>query len=157
VGGSTLRERLEKFIVIETACSVIYSRLKKLCPDGEEIWGLLAKIENNHAVSAMVARRYLDAGSLPEDLVHPSMAELEKTLALINDMEDRIGDSDGVPLGEALAIALELEGQQSKEHFRKALESADDTEEIRVLRKLASDTTGHVENLRRFAEDSLGK
>lgn len=153
--SSSLSERLETFIMIETACSVIYSRLRRLCPESEELWRRLAEIENNHAVTVMTAKKFLASGSPPEDLVHPSLPEMKRTLALVESMEERIRNSSVVPLPEALEMALELEGQECKEYFRTRLEAEDHSEEMSVLRELATDTTRHVEELRLLAEKHL--
>jgi hypothetical protein len=151
-GTLSLKERLETLTIIETACYVIYSRLCRLCTEEKNLWRRLAQAENNHVVAIIRAKKYLEAGNLPEDLVHPSLSEMKKTLAWIESIEEMIKDYESISLPEALKLALEIENQECKEYFMKRLETGGDSDVIKILRRLAGGTIQHVEDLRQLSE-----
>jgi hypothetical protein len=135
-------------VAIETTQANIYSRLTLLCPRKWQLWQHLARVEENHAVAAMLAERHCEAGELPEGFLSRSIADMEETLASARELRAAVMNRD-LPIEEALTRTLSLEEAACGAYFRELMqEPAPDA--LLNIRWLVNDTDEHLKLLKEF-------
>jgi hypothetical protein len=135
-------------VAIETTQASIYSRLTLICPQKWQVWHHLARVEENHAMAAMLAELHCEAGELPEGFLSRSIADMEETLASARELKAEVVNRK-LSIEEALARTLSLEEAACTAYFREMAEEPASGALLKI-RRLVNDTDAHLKLLKEF-------
>jgi hypothetical protein len=135
-------------VAIETTQASIYSRLTTLCPGQWQLWRHLVRVEENHAMAAMLAERHCAAGELPEGFLSRSIADMEETLASARELSDEVANGN-LSIEEALPRILSLEEAACGSFFRELVQESASGALLKI-RRLVNDTDAHLKLLKEF-------
>ena len=144
-----LSTRIEACIVVELLAANVYLKLARLFPEEKFFFMELYQEESDHAAILTLSKGYHQIGKLPEHIVPDSFPIIDETLTLIKEIKAKLDTSD-ISLKEALEMALKLEKSVAEDHLQEILNNEGDSDIIKKLRTLQTDSRHHAEKIENF-------
>jgi hypothetical protein len=141
--------KIEACIVVELLAANVYLKLARLFPEAKPFFMELYQEESDHAAILTLSKGYHQIGKLPEDIVPDSFSIINETLTLIKELKAKLDTSD-ISLKEALEMALKLEKSVAEDHLQETLNNEHDSDIIKKLRTLQTDSRHHAEKIENF-------
>jgi len=135
--------------VVELLAANVYLKLARLFPKEKSFFMELYQEESDHAAILTLSKGYHHIGKLPEHIVPDSFPVIDETLTLIKEIKAKLDTSD-ISLKEALEMALKLERSVAENHLQEILHNEGDSDIIKRLRTLQTDSRHHAEKIENF-------
>jgi rubrerythrin len=148
-----LSERLRICIAIEAGIGEIYDDFAKMFPGASDLWGELAREEENHASILAIGNRYANLGKLPAIVVPDSLTHMRDTLGFVDIVKATV-QSRNVSIDEALEMSLKLEQTLEEGHLPDVMTHETDSEVVARLQRLLADTRSHIVKIKDYMKRS---
>jgi rubrerythrin len=148
-----LSDRLRICIAIEAGIGEIYSEFAKMFPGARDLWGELAREEENHAAILAIGSRYANLGKLPDIVVPDSLTHMRETLELIDKVRTTV-QFKNISIDEALKMSLKLEQTLEEGHLPAVMTHETDSPVVARLQRLLADTRSHIVRIKDYMQRS---
>jgi rubrerythrin len=148
-------EHLRACIDLEFRAAEMYSALRPLFPEAEELFRDLAHSEENHANTLIVATGSERLLRTDEKFPVSKLPQVQKVKGMLDAISAKIDAGQMLSLEDTLSMLLELESAQAEGYFSEMM-SESDSELIKRLRQVYEDEISHYEKLRDFMRENAG-
>lgn len=149
-----LEDRLRLCISLEDTCSDLYGALRERFKADREacsLWETLSAQEKEHCAILLLVRVYERMKRLPQDPLGDAPPLVDDTLNQAEALKWRI-ERGGVPLEDALRMALALEKSTAESYFFEFMDRTADSEVLSPLWGMYEDEQTHVQKIQAFMQ-----